>query len=1134
MKNIIKIALGVVLLLAFPSKSEACWPNNPLDWYGDPGDDTWTTGNSDNIPVSIPGGFSQNQNYVITATPYKVVGGGPLNTANSYITVQYFDGLGRPTQTIQKGASPTGQDLVTALEYDSFGREWKSYLPVPATGNGGSGSYVSNLAAISLNAYSDSKPYSETAYEPSPLNRVERQYGPGVAWNSNSDGTGGHSVSAAYLTNNNTTDYLMCAYYYVSGDILTRGGNYAPNQLYVTETTDEDGNKSYEFKDKLGQVVLTRSIDKTKSGNARLHDTYYVYDDFGNLRYTLPPLASDELSGVSWTPDNQVLKDYAYMYKYDGRKRCIEKKFPGCDPVYMVYDKADRLILTQDGNQRAKSPKEWTFNKYDVFGRLIISGVYSDDKTRSELETEFKDDLIVENKDGYYGYTWTKMPRATYDKTLLVNHYDDYNHLLSQEPRFRDNLDYENKPEYGQRYGNGKGLLVGTRVKMLDSQTEIVTAMYYDDKGRVVQTKSINQLGGIDKEYAKYDFAGNPKNKLIVHGMGNIEERYRYDYDQAGRLLTTRHQIDNQNPIVMSEQFYDKFGRLSSKRLHGGVETITYGYNIRNWLKNMNSNRFQETLYYQDAPTGAASCYNGNISGMIWKVKQEPLQRLYSFSYDGLNRLTSSQYGEGPANAVTYNYLFNEGMSYDKHGNINTLVRNSVSASGNRAQALVNYMYYDYTGNQVTQISDYGMGGTAYSYGSQAFVKVNGFSYPAEYEYDKNGNMNVDYNRGIAKINYNLLNLPAEMQFKQGHIIQYGYDALGTKRVVETYAAKEGVNVQMGTMEPLAGSNILYHTREDYCGNAVYFGYGVGVSRLYTPEGYLVRQYGVSGDWIYYYTLKDHLGSVRSEFKGDGTNVGYTHYYASGIEITDPGMGTQTLQSRERFNGKEFQTDFGLNMLDYSKRFYDGARMQWPTLDPLAEIHPEISPYAYCLNNPVKYVDRDGRNPAIVVGGVVIGVGELALISAGVMTTGYILYRNQSGSISFTPSVQNMFSPSAPMQMGTRPSPGLTNQRQKEREAKEKLDKNQVNVGQTVVNGGHNPQEPVENFDPNNPKPGTLLKAAALATATAVGLEQINKNNDSPESESEQQPQQQEQQQQPPQQQQDPSIWERIKNFFNF
>jgi len=62
------------------------------------------------------------------------------------------------------------------------------------------------------------------------------------------------------------------------------------------------------------------------------------------------------------------------------------------------------------------------------------------------------------------------------------------------------------------------------------------------------------------------------------------------------------------------------------------------------------------------------------------------------------------------------------------------------------------------------------------------------------------------------------------------------------------------------------------------------------------------------------------------------------------------------------FGGKEFDRKFELNLYDSGARFYDATRNQWTTMDPLAETHPEISPYAFCANNPVNLIDPDGMD----------------------------------------------------------------------------------------------------------------------------------------------------------------------------
>jgi len=154
-------------------------------------------------------------------------------------------------------------------------------------------------------------------------------------------------------------------------------------------------------------------------------------------------------------------------------------------------------------------------------------------------------------------------------------HYDDYEHLLNQETYFRNNLDYENKSGYDKRYNSAKGLLVGTRVRKLDNSGEIVTAMYYDGRNRLVQKKSTNHLGGFDKEYYAFTFTSNPKKILKQQNTTtpssiSTTEFYEYTYDHADRLLSTTYQLNNNLPIVLALNKYDELGRLIEKKRHNG------------------------------------------------------------------------------------------------------------------------------------------------------------------------------------------------------------------------------------------------------------------------------------------------------------------------------------------------------------------------------------------------------------------------------------------------------------------------------------------------------------------------------------------------------------------------------------
>jgi RHS repeat-associated protein len=76
--------------------------------------------------------------------------------------------------------------------------------------------------------------------------------------------------------------------------------------------------------------------------------------------------------------------------------------------------------------------------------------------------------------------------------------------------------------------------------------------------------------------------------------------------------------------------------------------------------------------------------------------------------------------------------------------------------------------------------------------------------------------------------------------------------------------------------------------------------------------------------------------------------------------------GQQYYNSPYKFNGKELDEETGLYY--YGARYYDPKVSIWLSVDPLAEKYPNVSPYVYCLNNPVRFIDPDGREVIDPVG----------------------------------------------------------------------------------------------------------------------------------------------------------------------
>ncbi len=671
-----------------------------------------------------------SHNYVRTRSMLDEMGGKYLDK------VEYFDGLGRPFQTVLKKVTASNSNLVTLQEYDVAGRAVNSWLPIVS-----SAEYVAPAAFKSSapsNYGNDSRPYGQPVYEASPLNRTVKEYGPGAAWH------GGHSVNTDYLANSTANAQLNCINYGVSSaGALTSNGSYASGQLSVVKTTDEDLNVSYTFTDKMGHVVLSRQMKGSET-----HDTYYVYDDKSNLCFVLQPMYQSLAN----------LDLYAFQYKYDGRNRCIWKKLPGAGYMEMVYDNADRLVFSQDGNQRALTSGNWTYYKYDGLNRLTEQGTCTNKVTTSGTN-------------------------------VLVQHfYDSY--------AFRSQAGFNNSNFPDDASGNGKGALTASVATVLGSSNKIYTAYYYDIKGRVVKTVQSNPLGGYDVAATVYTFTNKPATVTHTHtasGKTTRTEVYTYSYDHADRLLKVEHTLGG-TKITLADYAYDNLGRLQSKSLHGSATNkLTYAYNVRGWLTGISGSKFTQNLYYN---TGTAK-YNGSISSMTWKAGNESTIRGYKFTYDGLSRLMNATYGETAGINTNTNRFSENVTAYDKNGNIKTLQRYGQTAAS--SYGLIDNLTFTLAGNQLSRVDD-AAAASAYNGG---FEFKDGVKQANEYTYDSNGNLTKDLNKGISTITYNVLNLPNMVTFSDGSTIAYTYGADGTK---------------LKTVHKTGSTT----TTTDYCGNVVY------------------------------------------------------------------------------------------------------------------------------------------------------------------------------------------------------------------------------------------------------------------------------------------------------------------------
>lgn len=975
-------------------------------------------------------------------------------TGNASIEkIAYYDGLGRLFQTVEKGITPSKLNLATLQEYDNTGRKAAVWLPITSAADCVMSATFKNSAPG--NYENDSRPFSEPIYDASPLNRIVKQYGPGSAWYSE------HAVQMDYQTN--TTSFpLNCIHYSVNGsNSLVSNGNYAAKQLYVVKTTDEDYKVNYEFKDKLGRVILTRQVEGNKT-----YDTYYVYDDLGNKRFVLQPMYQQD--------SNLAL--YAYQYKYDEDNHCIEKKFPGVEPIKYIYDMADNLIFSQDGSQRTTN--KWTFYLYDKFKRLTVTGICSNANISFVASNIIFCTCTYSNTGlGNSGYT-SNLP-LTSPLIYLVNYYDTYD--------FRSLTGFINNTYFPQATVDAKGSLTGCVTMIMENGFKLYSANYYDVKGRITKTVSSNHLGGYDTTNTTYTFTNKPltvQRNHTANGMSPLTEVYTYTYDHAERIIKVQHTL-NGNTITLAVNTYDNLGRLLTKALHGSSSNlVTYSYNVRSWLAGIRSEKFNQSLYYEIGNNTAY--YNGNISSMIWKSGDEGL-RGYKFSYDNLSRMQNATYVEGTSITPPTGKNFSENViGYDYNGNIEKLQRYG-KINGN-TYGKIDDLSMVYVGNQLYNVSDVATD-PLYS-GAFNFVDGNKSSIQ-EYKFDNNGNLEEDYNKKIAKIEYNSLNLPSVLQLTNGNRIDYLYGSDGMKRRVTHKVAIANISVPMGQIKDLTSSQISQSHTTDYCGNVIYE--NGAFSKNLTEEGYVT----VSGTTpTYHYFLKDHQGNTRVVINQTGAIEQINHYYPFGglFEVNTATSGIQSY----KYNGKELDRTHGVDWYDYGARMYDGALGRFMAVDPLSEKYYSFNPYAYCLNNPIKLIDSDGKQvyiPALPLTLPPPVYVPYSQSNAYPSDAEIIKFVNQPArTMKLTLTFLGLMLWSNIEQTKEALSPEYQHQRDRDRRNKEGVDQNQANVAKSIENNitSTTPSgDPMGKRDPEDWKPGTVV-TMGVAFGAELGVQLAN------------------------------------------
>lgn len=820
-----------------------------------------------------------------------------LGSIRTLSNVIYYDGFHRKLQEVSVSATPDGTgDIIIPYVYGVLGRVEREYLPYVRVHN--QGCYDDNaMVAENWKIYGltdEGYAFTQVEYENSLQDRVVKRTGAGKEWHE-----AGKGETTVYGFNK--ADEVR-RFRISSEGALIFDGTYPVGSLHKMAVTDEDNRCEETFMDSRNREILT-----VRTEGGRRMETYRVYDERGMLRYVLSPEAS---ARVGLEIDETVIQQFAYHYDYDRWGRMTVKHLPGCAPVYLVYDKRDRPVLTQDGKQRSENAAKWSYTVYDgknreiETGEVILSSALSHAALQSAASSSL--DYMPEGTRMAYKYTqydsYTPTSRINPQAFMATAGYaSDYNSLVA-------------------------GCVTATKTRILGTDDWFTSTLYYDRHGRVVQTVADNRLGGLSRVDMKYDFVGNLLGQRESHSKNSGEAdvlECLNAYDDRGRLLTQHIRL-NDGPAATVTNSYDALGRLTGKKYGNVTETLTY--NVRGWLTGKASMPFRMSLRYQLPQGGTVACYNGNISEWEWQ-QGTTAALMYGFAYDSLNRFMGAVEKQKKGDSwvpLAANYT-EQGISYDANGNLLALQR---TAGG----VTVDQLIYSYTGNQLTGLTE----NATVSSSSDVYPRGNVAS--GNYSYDANGNLQND-SRKALNFNYNVLNLLNEVYSGDRLAVGYTWLADGTKLGV---CDGNGVNGL------------------EYVGSLIYgkSSAGLQLSEALFEDG--VIRVGENGSQELNYFLKDHLGSVRVIVDESGSVTERNDYYPFGARHIRSDYAQSA--NRWKYNGKEIQPTGNPGYLDYGARMYDAGIGRWLSVDPRAEDYLSQSPWHFSGNNPLLFVDADGED----------------------------------------------------------------------------------------------------------------------------------------------------------------------------
>lgn len=657
------------------------------------------------------------------------------------------------------------------------------------------------------------------------------------------------------------------------------------------------------------------------------------------------------------------------------------------------YDEMGRIVVSQ--NSKQLQTKSYSYNVYDELNRVVEVG-----------EVKMPESALI-----------TSLQYAGQNHWLYYNSFKNYWLVLgerSQVTKTYYNQSLIARSDFPQE--NLRKRIASITYEDLndfnDQTYNHATHYSYDMHGNVTRLLQENpRLKGTsntdlrDRQFIvfeySYDLISGKVNQLAYQPGKTDAFYHRYQYDADNRIISVETSADGFQWKKDAKYFYYAHGPLAKGILGSDtVQTMDYAYTLQGWVKGMNAGQFSYAIGYHNsdyASIGANSnlatpttrpLYNGNVATMstkslvpAWSNFNNPI--VQQFEYDQLHRLTASTTGVGKNYKTAY--------SYDANGNILTLGR--YNDQGNAFDTLTfryentfntnSGVLYNRNTNKLRWVDD-GASAATLDYDIEDQSTEN-------YSYDNIGNLLQDKQEGIDKIEWTVYGKISKITRTPGTSdkpdLEFKYDAMGhrVEKIVKGKASKVLVDPSQWTYTYYvrdAQGNVIstYSKVGDMAFNtplllSEHHIYGSKRVGMYDLDKNLVlnpeveeQKIGVKG-----YELVDQLANVRLVLSDRKTTLNQSEilsandYYAFGMMMPQRKFNSNTY--RYGYGGNEMDNEVQKgdgNSIDFGNRIYDSRLSKFFSIDQLCFKYPEMTPYQYSFNNPLKFSDHDGDSVRVV------------------------------------------------------------------------------------------------------------------------------------------------------------------------